>query len=56
MTLSSKFIEIRNSNETKILAILEAMKMYASLFQVSLLVERDSSNAILWASGAIGVR
>lgn len=44
----SKNVRIRDSNEAKVLAILEAPQIFSTSFQGSLMMESDSSNAISW--------
>lgn len=44
MLMLSKHVEVRDSNE--VLAILEAFRIYSSLFKDRLIMESDSSNAI----------
>lgn len=46
----SKGVWIRDSNEAEVLAILEALRIFSRSFQGSLIVESDSSKAILWVS------
>lgn len=48
--LFSKHVGIQDSNEAKILAILEALHIFYSLYQQLLIVESDSSNAISWVT------
>lgn len=42
----SKSVEIRDSNEAKVMAILEALKLFSQYFQGRPIVESDSYNAI----------
>lgn len=48
-------IGVKDSNEAKILAILEASRIYARSFQEFLIVESDLINAISWATGVVMV-
>lgn len=41
---------VKESNETEVLAILEALLLFFSSFHVRVIVESDSSNAISWIS------
>lgn len=49
----SMFIGVRDTNDVEILAILEAIRIYVSSFQESLIVESDYSNAISWNLGVV---
>lgn len=44
----SKPIEIKDSNDGEVLAILEALRLYFGLFRESLILESDSANNIFW--------
>ena len=44
----SKHVGIKDSNEAKVLAILEAPRIYRSSYNQALIVESDSANAITW--------
>ena len=48
----SKNVGIKESNEAKVLAILEALRIFSFTLKENLIVESDSSNAIRWASKA----
>lgn len=52
--LFSKHVEIKDSNEAELLAILEALHIFNTLYQNLLIVERDSSNAISWVNSFFG--
>lgn len=55
----SKHVEIKDSNEVDVLAILEALRIYRSSYHQSLTVESDSShstNAIAWMESFRGPR
>lgn len=41
---------VKESNEAKVLAILEALWLFSRSFQAKLIVESDSSNMVKWAS------
>lgn len=47
---SQSFVGIQDSNEAKILSILEALRIFCSLYQQLLILESDSSNAISWVT------
>ena len=46
----SKNVGIKESNEAKVLAILEALRIFSFTLKENLIVESDSSNAIRWVS------
>lgn len=48
----SKYASIKETNETKVMAILEALRIYLSFLSIydKLIDESDSSNAISWVS------
>lgn len=46
----SKHVGVRDSNEAKVLAILEALRLLSRYFMEVLIMESDSSNAIAWVS------
>lgn len=50
LCLFSKGVRIRYSNKAKVLAILEALRIFSQSFHRSLIAESDSSNAITWVS------
>lgn len=50
----SKYIGVRDSNEVKALAILEALLMFR-VHQTKVIVKSDSSDAIAWVSASNGV-
>lgn len=41
---------IKNSNEAKVMAILEALRMFDDIYNLKLVMESDSSNVIVWIS------
>ena len=50
LIMFSKHIGVRDSNETKVLATLEALYLFSSDYSEALIVESDSSNAVAWAN------
>lgn len=40
----------KDSNKAEVLAILEALRIFARSFHGSLIIERDSSNAVTWVN------
>lgn len=48
MCLFSKGVGVRDSNETEVLAILEALRIFSESFQGSMIVDNDSFNTISW--------
>lgn len=44
----SKHLCAEDSNEAEVMPILEALQIFLTTFQDNLIVERDSSNVILW--------
>ena len=45
-----KFVGVKDSNEVKVLAILEALRIFSGFFKWKLMVESNSLNAITWVS------
>lgn len=54
LLLFSKKVELKESNEAKVMAILEAFRLFISSFQAGLIIESDSSNSIGWISSYEG--
>lgn len=52
--LFSKYVGAKDLNEAKVMTILDALRIFKSLFYKSSTVESNSSNAILWASSLVG--
>eukprot|EP00268_Persea_americana_P015340 TRINITY_DN17040_c1_g3_i1.p1 TRINITY_DN17040_c1_g3~~TRINITY_DN17040_c1_g3_i1.p1 ORF type:complete len:124 (+),score=24.39 TRINITY_DN17040_c1_g3_i1:31-372(+) len=48
LCMFSKSVGVRDSNESKVWAILEALRIFSRSFQGRLIVEIDFSNAISW--------
>lgn len=44
------FLGIKKSNETEVLAMLEALRLYSRSFQENLIIESNSANAVMWTS------
>ncbi|XXG58395.1 hypothetical protein AAC387_Pa04g0713 [Persea americana] len=55
LLMFSKNVGIKEPNETKVLAILEALRLFFSSFREELLMESDSSNAVSWISSNEGL-
>lgn len=55
MAMFSKSIGVKDSNEARVLAILEAHRMFVRAYETKLIVESDSSNVISWVAGSNGV-
>ena len=45
---------IKDCNEAEVMAVLEALRIYHTLFQHFLIVERDSARAISWVESLRG--
>lgn len=50
LLLFSKNVGVKESNEAKVLVILEALQFLLHHLQAKLIVESDSTNAVMWAS------
>lgn len=50
----SKHVGFKESNEAEVQAILEALRLYHSSYQLYLIVESDSTNAIYWVKSLSG--
>lgn len=48
----SKYVGIRGSSEAKVLAILEALRIFNTSYQHRLIVESDSFNVISWVNSS----
>lgn len=46
----SKNVGVKESNEDKVLVILEALQLFSHHLLAKLIVESDSTNAVMWAS------
>lgn len=45
-----KSIGVKDSNEAKMVAILEVLRMFVDVYNVKLIMKSDSCNAIAWIS------
>lgn len=50
MLLFYKNVGVKESNDAKVLTMLEAPHLFLRYYQVKLIVECDSANAVMWAS------
>lgn len=50
LCMFSKGVGAKDSNKAEVLAILEALRIFARSFHESLIIERDSSNAVTWVN------
>lgn len=48
LVVSSKFLDVKDSNEVEVLVILGALQIFSVSFKWQLVVESDSLNAIIW--------
>lgn len=54
LCIISKQAEIKDSNQAKVLAILEALRIYSSSFMNSLIVKSDMANTVSWVNSLRG--
>lgn len=53
LVVSSKFLDVKDSNGVEVLAILGALKIFSGSFKGQLVVESDSLNAIIGVSSPV---
>ena len=49
-----KHVGIKDSDEVEVLAILEALRIYQTIYQQNVIVESDSANGISWVKSMEG--